>query len=285
MSKPIRRTVFALILLVLFSGCTTVVVNYVIDPTFENLQQQTDLNLVCEGAPSFLLIIDSLIVSNPQSLKMLMAGTQAYASYTAVLAECNRDERMGQLSLKAKKYGLTLLGLFPKFKENMEKPVTEFENAISGFNKNDVDALFWGGYGWATNIMHQDGSPAALADLLKIEQIMLKVVELEDTYYNGAAHLFLGVYYGSRPSMYGGQPEKSRQHFEKALAISNHQFLAVQVAFAENYARMTFDRDLYGKLLQEVVDFPLESRPELSLTNQVAKRKARRLLDQIDDFF
>jgi len=34
-----------------------------------------------------------------------------------------------------------------------------------------------------------------------------------------------------------------------------------------------------------VLDFPLESQPDITLANQVAKRNAARLLDQIELFF
>jgi len=139
--------------------------------------------------------------------------------------------------------------------------------------------------GWATWIRYQEGSPAAVADLPKIEQIMLRVVELDEGFYYGGAHLFLGAYYASRPQMYGGKPEESRRHFERALQLSKGQFLLVQVTYADTYARMVFDRALYTSLLQEVLDFPLESKPELALSNSIAKRRARKLLDLADEYF
>ncbi len=280
-----KQSFFFLILFLIFSGCTTVVVNYVVDPAVDNLQQQTDLELVCEGAPAYLLIIDSLIVSNPESARMLMAGTQAYIAYAAALAACGRPERSAELSIKAKNYGLALLSLYPEFKKNMAKPVDEFQEALSGFKKSDVPALFWGGYGWANYILYQNGSPSSIADLFKIEQIMLKVLELDPLYYHGAVHLFLGVYYGSRPAIYGGKPEESRKHFEEGLSICSRHYLPVHVAYAEYYARNTLNRELFEKLLQEVLDFPLKRRPDLSLSNQIAKRRAKKLLDQADTYF
>ena len=43
--------------------------------------------------------------------------------------------------------------------------------------------MFWGAYGWAVWVQYQEGSPSSMADLPIIEYIMLKVVELEDSYY------------------------------------------------------------------------------------------------------
>jgi hypothetical protein len=124
-----------------------------------------------------------------------------------------------------------------------------------------------------------------MAQLVRVEQMMLRLVELDDTYYNGGGHVFLGVYYGSKPPLLGGKPELSRAHFEKALVIGNREFLPTQVAYAETYAKMTYNRDLYEQLLQEVVSFPIEKRPDIALVNQVAKRRAAQLLEQADQYF
>ena len=47
---------------------------------------------------------------------------------------------------------------------------------------------------------------------------------------------------------------------------------------AETYARLTMDKDLHDKLLKEVVDFKLTGAPDSALSNQIAKRRAKRLL-------
>jgi len=48
---------------------------------------------------------------------------------------------------------------------------------------------------------------------------------------------------------------------------------------------MTFDRELYIDLLQEVLDFKLESQPNIHLANVVAKRQASSMLEQVEQFF
>ncbi|MFC1524088.1 TRAP transporter TatT component family protein [Thermodesulfobacteriota bacterium] len=272
-------------LLVFINGCATRVMESFIGTTVDNLQKQTDIELVCEGAPSFLLLLDSLIESQPGDMKMLITGIQAYSAYAAALSECGRPDGTVRMARKAGTYSQALLSLFPEFQENKGKPLTEFDTALSGFQKDDLEPLFWGGYGWATELATQDGSPAALADLYKIEKIMLQVLEFDETYFHGAAHLFLGIYYGSRPVMFGGKPELSKLHFEKSLSISKRQFLSTQVAYAEYYARTTFNREQYAQLLQEVLDFPLDKRPDISLSNRIAQKKAQRLLAEIDMIF
>ncbi len=278
------KKILAGLLVILLSGCASMVVDSVVAPAVDNLQKQTDLELVCEGAPAFLLMIDSLLADDPDRERLLVIAARAYSSYASVLTACDRNSRAVAVSEKARDYGLAVLA-----KHGLAGvdtlPLDQLSSELAGFSRGDAAALFWGGYGWVSWLQNQEGSPASLADLLKVELIMLKVVELDEACFNGAAHLFLGAYYGARSRMLGGNPEESLSHFDRALALSNRHFLPVQVAFAETYARTVFDRDLYEKLLVEVIDFPLQSRPELSLANQAAKHRARQLLADIDLYF
>jgi hypothetical protein len=271
--------------LFLLTGCTSLVVGTVVEPAVENLQKQTDLELVCEGAPAYLLMIDSLLADNPASDSLLLTATRSYGSYTTALAACGRPERAVSLSARSKTLGLTLLAKTLEISAAGGYAADELDRALAGCSKNDVPPLFWGGFGWALWLQYQGGSPAALADLVKVEQIMLRVVELDEGYYQGAAHLFLGSYYGARPQMLGGRPEEARAHFERALALSGRRFLPVQVALAETYARTMFDRELFEQLLREVTAFPLETAPDLALANQVAKKRAAELLADVDRYF
>ena len=274
-----------IVALFIMNGCTALMITPLVDPLTQSLQQQTDLELVCDGTPALLLMIDGFIASDPHNSKLLMTGTQAYTAYAAALTECGESDRAAQLSARAKEYGIALLNGLPGFQDSFEKPLAEFTQSLKKYDAGNVDALFWGATGWGTWIRYQEGAPAAVADLPKVEQIMLRVLEMDENFYYGGAHFFLGAYYAARPEIYGGKPEESRLHFERALSISDRQFLLIQVTYAETYARMSFDRELYEGLLQEVLDFPLESRPELNLSNSVAKRRARRQLDKADIYF
>lgn len=269
----------------LLGGCTSLVVSRMIEPTVDNLQRQTDLELVCEGAPAYLLMIDSMLADNPGNRALLLTATQSYGSYTTALTACGRTERAIQLSEKAKDYGLILLTECLHLAGEKGYSLDELRVALAFCSKSDAPSLFWGGYGWALWLQYQAGSPASLTGLVKVEKIMERVLQLDEEYYHGAAHLFLGSYYGSRPAMLGGNPDGSRVHFERALAINDNQFLPAQVAFAETYARTVFDRDLFEQLLREVIDFPLQSRPDLALANQVAKKRAAQLLADVDSYF
>jgi len=274
---------FAVVLL--SQGCASLVISPMVGPVVKNLNRQADLELVCDGAPSYLLLLDSLLVSEPDNARLLVHGTQAYTAYASLMPECGRPERAVVLGERAREYGLRLLGTHKGFGDAAQAPLAGFSEALQSVGPGEVEKLFWAGYSWATWIGFSQGAPAAVADLPKVEQLMLRVLALDETFYHGGAHLFLGVYYGSLPVMLGGRPEVSRTHFERALAIGERRFLPTLVAYAEYYARQTLDRELYVRLLEEALAFDLALAPDLTLPNVLAKRRAQRLLAQVEDVF
>ncbi|OKY76314.1 MAG: hypothetical protein BM485_03465 [Desulfobulbaceae bacterium DB1] len=280
-----KQRIIEFVVLLHLCGCASLVVGSVVEPTVENLQRQTDLDLVCEGAPAYLLMVDSLVADDPANSGLVLTATRAYGSYAAALEACGRKERARTVSRRAKEYGLSLLNECGIGGSLDSGSPGDLQTALASCRKGQVPALFWGGFGWATWLQRQEGDPASLAAMVKLEQIMLRVVALDEGYYHGGPHLFLAAYYGSRPKMLGGDPEASLRHFERALALSARSLLAVQVAYAETYARTMFDRDLYERLLREVLDFPLESRPDLALANVIAKKRASELLAEADLYF
>jgi len=278
------KAFLVLALLVFNSSCTTIIVKPLLDPLSLSLQKQTDLALLQDGAPTLLLLLDGFVTSDPDNEHLLMAATKAYGAYASILYEEGQVERAVNMSKKSKEYGINLLKQVPDLENINDNTLDETDQALDKILHSKVEYLFWGAYGWATWIQFQDGAPGAMADLPIVAQIMLRVVELDETYYYGGAHIFLGSYYGSRPQMFGGKPETSRKHFERALEINKRVFLLTQVAYAKTYARLMFDRELYIKLLTEVVEHPMADS-DMASSNTLAKIQAEKLINQVDEFF
>jgi hypothetical protein len=273
-----KISLLATLLLFFLTSCTSLITSMAIKPAVSNLQKQSDIELVCEGASSYLLMIDSMIESDPDNRELLKIGAQSYAGSVAALQACETPrERLKTLSDKSARYGKNLLStMLPIDGGDQEKIGAALEKQSTA----DADYLFWGSYGWLAWIEQQQGSPAALADLVTVEKIMAQLLELDETVEQGGPHLFFGVLFGSKPTMIGGDPERSRYHFERALEISSRSFLMAQVLYAATYSRKVFDQELHDNLLEEVLAFDLDQVPDNRLSNQIAKRRARELLDE-----
>ena len=264
------------------SSCSGLLTSTVIEPAVGNLQYQTDIELVCDGSPAFLLMVDSMLVNSPENRDLLLVATKSYSGYATALAECDAtSERTAVIAKKARDYGFRLLQPYLGSVSTFTGP--EFDNTLRSLKKNAVEPVFWGTFGWLTWVSNEKGSPAAIADIIHIEKIMARLLELDEAYNAGAIHLFFGTYYAAKPQMFGGRPDLAKIHFERALELSQGKFLLVQTTYAETLARSSFDKELHNRLLKEVLEFPLDSAPEYGLSNSIAIKRAKRLM--ADDYF
>jgi hypothetical protein len=279
--RPIPQPL--LIVLIGFCFCLascSSLVTMAIKPAIGNLQYQTDIDLVCEGAPAYLLMIDSMLVSSPQSHDLLLAGAQSFSAYATALAECGGvdDLRISPVANKARVYGLRLLQRHLPSITGQDGEALERE--LSKLGRSDVPDVFWGTFGWLTWVQSQHASPAAIADIVFIEKIMARLLQIDESYQGGSVHLFFGGYYAAKPTMFGGRPDLSEIHFEKALLLSERRFLLTQTTYAKTLARTTLNQELHDQLLREVIAFPLDSAPEFGLSNQIAVNRAKRMLQE-----
>jgi len=125
----------------------------------------------------------------------------------------------------------------------------------------------------------------AMAELPRVELMMKRVLKLEEGYYYGGAHIFMGVLEASRPKMAGGDLNKAQDHFLKAIELGRGKFLMAYVYYAEYYAKKTFDKALYVSTLETVLKTPAEIIPDLTLLNTVAQTRARAMLNAANDYF
>jgi len=160
----------------------------------------------------------------------------------------------------------------------------EFKHTLSTLNVKDVPDLFTLGSAWSAWIQTHRQDWDAVAEIPRVEAIMERVVELDEVYRDGAAHLYLGVLSTLLPSALGGKPDVGKQHFERALEISKNKNLMVKVLYARHYARLVFDRKLHDRLLNAVI----EANPDVSgytLGNTLAQQQAKELIKSGEDYF
>jgi hypothetical protein len=246
--------------------------------------RQSDIVLVRQGIPSYLMLIDGMLRSYPENRDLLLAGAQAYASYASVL-EDDEGDRAAYLSERAKEYALQALELTPPFKGFLGKPLKVFQERLEQTEKKDVPTLFWVGNIWAGWIAAGSGGPAAMADLPWVESLMDRVLQLDPGFYYGGSHLFKAILLSARPEQFGGNLKKAQEHFKKAMDYGQGKFLMTDVYYAEYYARQTLNRDLFVSTLKRVLETSPRIEPDLTLSNTLAQRKARKLLARVDEFF
>lgn len=247
--------------------------------------KQTDLTLVKQGTPAYLMLLDGLVEAYPKDKRLLLAGAEAYCSYAGAFADQDDSEAVRRLYLKGKQYALRAMPRHQELLSVLSQPYNILEEYVRNFSRKDVPVLFSFANCWAGWIDITTESMRAMADLPRVVLLMQRVIELNETYYYGGAHLFMGIYKSAKPKAYGGEPEEARKHFEKAIEIGKGDFLMAYVYYAENYARKTFQRDLFVSLLEKVLETPTNRVPELTLINTIAKIRAKELLSHVEEYF
>jgi hypothetical protein len=247
--------------------------------------KQTDPLVVKEGTPAYLMLVDGLIDAYPKNRRLLLAGAEAYRSYAGVFTDQDNPEDAERLYLKGKQYALRAMPHYQEFLSVLSQPYEALEQYVRRFSKRDVPVLFSFASCWAGWIAVTTESVQAMADLSRVVLLMERTVELDETHSYGGAHLFMGIYKSVKPKAYGGEPEEARRHFEMAIEIGQGNFLMAYVYYAENYAKKTFQKDLYVSLLETVLAAPVDRVPELTLVNTIAKTRAKELLNHVDEYF
>jgi hypothetical protein len=244
---------------------------------------QDDLELVADGLPAYLLLLDGLIDGAPKDSALLLAGARLYGAYAGGFAA--EPERRKRLAARAEDYARRAVCIERRaLCEALAAPYDVFERALEDSRAGDVALLYGYAAARAGRLQADPGDWALLADLPRIEALLLKVRALEPGHDGGSASMLLGVLNCIRPESLGGRPGDGQRFFAEALERSGGRNQMARVLDAEFCARLTFDRQRHDRLLEEAL--AAEPRtPGLTLTNTLAQQRARELRDSADDFF
>ena len=293
MSSGLRGTLAlcSLWLLLYAGGCIptkqarVAAVAYTAEDVLRAAAKQPDPAIVRDGSPAYIMLVDGLIEAYPNNGELLTAGCQAYTVYASSFVEDSDPGKAAILYGKAKEYGFRALSLRRDFQQAASGPLDDFVISLRDYNKEYVPALFWTTSAWAKLISLNLDSVEVLADVPMLEATMQRVIELDGGFYYGSPHLHMAVYLAAKPSIAGGNLDKAKEHFDEAFALGADKLLSAKVLFARYYAVRLKDRALFVKILQEVIEAPVDELPELTLSNTLAKEKARELLERADDYF
>ncbi len=283
-----KKRLMIILFAVFLSGCQTLAIRSlggIMDYGFEAFNEEGDLQLAHEALASNLKLLEALIKADPENKKLLLLASRGYSAYALAFAEDDSAERARVFYLRGRDYGKRILMQNPAIKEAFDKDLETFRAVLRTLSKEDVPAVFWTAFGWGSYINITRTDIGGFADLPKVLALMEFVLEKDSTYYYGGAHLFFGSIEGSIPKTLGGKPEKSKEHFEKALSASGGKFLLTYVYYAKVYAVQQQDQELFELLLKQVDDASLDVLPEARLPNAVAKRKATLLRQRMNDLF
>ena len=267
-------------------GCSSLIASQASklgDDISSAIYNSNDVASVGQAIPTFLVLVDSMIESNPEDADLLRTGASLNDAYAGVFVP--EPERQSKLSAKSLDYAWrSVCSYEEEYCAWRSMDFTEFDKAVQKLKPGDLPYAYTLAVSWLNWIRANSDDWNAVAELPRPERILQRVVELDDSYENGMAHLYLGGIATLLPPALGGKPEKGKQHFERAIAISEGQNLMAKVVYARQYARLVFDQELHHRLLTDVLAGD-PNVPGYVLINTVAQQEAMALLAEEAEYF
>jgi hypothetical protein len=117
------------------------------------------------------------------------------------------------------------------------------------------------------------------------EACVQRVLEIDESYLFGAPHVLRGAILAAKPPLLGGNPVEAQRHFQRAIELSRGKFFLAQYYYASYYAVAVQDRELFARLLKEILNGNPCELEGACLINAVVQGKARQLAKQTEELF
>ncbi len=205
------------------------------------------------------------------------------ASLVTESAETHRQNQQIELLQKGRQAAERALALqIPDILKQIEGNQTS-SALFDAVQTSAVPALYWRSTtldewsrikGYTERVVQKDVLNLSMATCLdKIPQ-----------FDHAGPHRYFGTFYARPLSPANKDLEKSKKHFERAIAIAP-DYLANRYAFARDYAVMAQDRKTFETQLKTVLEANIESDPSIAPENRIYRRKAEILLQLASEFF
>jgi hypothetical protein len=258
-----------------------------------------DPELVKEAIPFGLKTMESVLESSPDHTRLLAAACSGFTQYAWGFVQEDAEEldatdpvrsragiaRSKKLLRRAASYGFHGLEVTwgPGFRAAFEKDRAAAVRRFEG--KEVVPLLYWTAASLALQISLSKDDMKMVGRLPEVEALMKRALELDEAFSDGAIHEFYVTYDNTRSESNGGGVKRAKEHYDRALAITNGKKIGVLVSWAEAVAVQNQDRKLFDQLLDQVLAFNVDEEPRFRLVNLLSQRRARFLKSRAGDLF
>ncbi len=258
---------------------------------------EEDPELVRESLPFLLKTIESIILTTPEQDEALVFACSGFTLYGNAFLQVDADaagwegeydreielrDRTWRMYVRARDYCLSSLEL--KYGGIGDRLREDPAAALAVTRAEDVEVLFYLSAAWGLAISNALDQPDLIADLPVVRALLERALELDEDYERGSIHGAL-ITLESLPAQLGGSPERAREHFERVVELSDGLDASPYVTFALGVSVPEEDRAEFEDLLNRALAIDVDEDTSLRLLNVVNQRRARLLLDQVDDLF
>ena len=283
----------------LSGGCSlrSMAVNAIV-PVLANpdvYRSEEDPELVRDSLPFLLMTIESIIRSSPEQDEALVFACTGFTLYGNAFLQVDADlaewddytrslelrERTWRYYVRARDYCLRSLEL--KYDGITDRLRQDPVGALSDTDIEDVEVLYLLGAAWGLAISNTL-APELIADLPAVRALLARALELDEDYEDGSIHTALITLEALGPR-FGGSIERAREHFDRAVELSDGLDAGPYVTFAAGVSQPEENQAEFRALLEQALAIDPNENTSLRLLNLVNQKRARVLLEHIDDLF
>ena len=256
-----------------------------------------DPELIRDATPFALKLYESLLESVPTHVPLLVSTCSGFTQYGYAFLEAEadgldasrRNEATALRERALKHYlrgrGYCLRGIDARFgKGSSQALLGDAAPVLQKAQKTDVPLLYWSAAAWGAAISLGIDRPDLAVDFPTVRALADRALALDSSWNRGAIHELM-ISLDSLPEALGGNPERARAHFKTAVDIQKGLSPGPYVALATGVAVPTQDRAEFERLLKQALEIDPEKDPSNRLVILVTQRRARVLLDRIDEKF
>ena len=249
-----------------------------------------DVDVALEAMPSLIVQYEAMLSLSPENTDLMLSLAQFYQDYASVFLRERAAEatgagdeaaaarflrRAGNMHLRAKELALNALQQNEALAGDPTDHSALAKQLRSRADAQDLRALVLAGSAWGDAV---DAGVAEAGQLPLAQAFVERAVAVDPSYGQCSGLSALGALRAS------DEPEQAKAHFERALTLCERRNHNLQVAYARSYALGTKNRELYVKLLEEVIEAE-DAGDDVRLRNAMARRQARRYLAQASELF
>ena len=273
-----------------------------------SLQMEADYELARQAIPGALKTIEGFWVAGPpESARKRFEKilTEGYCQYGTAFVEDDWEVAKFAKDLPAAEYhnaratniftrclNYALKGLGSRWQKEIFGETDVVNKLIKDTGSGQRFHLLFAGQALGSLVNHNLTRVEMLSLIGTVEAMITRVIEIDakagmpaNKAHAALPHVALGMIASGKGKAMGGDPERAKAEFEKALAITDGKFLLARTLMAYRVGLQTNDQKFFHDNLVKVLETPPSVWPEQRLANEVAHRRARRYLSHEKELF
>lgn len=272
------------------------------------MQMEADYELARYAIPAALKTVEGFWVAGPPDdarARFERILTEGYCQYGTAFVEDEWEAAKFRQDLPAIEYhnarsnhiftrclNFALKGLGSAWQKGIFADTDTVAKLIKNTGSDKRFELLFAATALGSLINHNLSRVEMIAHLSTVQAMLERVLEIDakagvpsNKAHAALPHLALGMLHSGRAKSMGGEPDRARQHFEKAIELTEDKWLLARAMMAYRIGMQTNDRKFFHEHLVKVLETAPSVWPEQRLANEVAHRRARRYLSQEKELF